>query len=311
MISNAASQRFGGGEDARGGKDAFMKTITTTLVVAVVVGVTGGPAAAQNREHQQLAADVRMLQEQAQQLALTLAALTQALTESLRDINARLDDANDATRQGFADQKLLVDNLANDVRVIRERSDDTNVRITSLREELEALRSTVQALQQVVLAPPVTEPVDPDAPEPAQPLPPPPAPVLPPTAGLSPTRLYDTARADYFQSQYQAAISGFEAFLRTFPRSELADDAYFYIGESHFNQNQFADAIGAYSQVIQNYSGTNAVPNAYYKLGLAHERLGDADAARTSWQTVVEGFPDSDAAQLARQSLDRVGGQAQ
>ena len=34
------------------------------------------PASAQNREHQQMTADLRMLQEQTQQLAITLAAST-------------------------------------------------------------------------------------------------------------------------------------------------------------------------------------------------------------------------------------------
>ena len=267
------------------------------------------PAIAQNREHQQMVADVRMLQEQAQQLAITLAALNQGLAESLTAINGRLDSANEATRKGFADQKLLVDNLANDVRVIRERSDDTNVRITALREELEALRSTVQALQQSAVAsaaPPA--PTDPNAPatDTPPPLPLPPVP-LPSTAGLSPTRLYETARTDYFAGQYSSAITGFEAFLRAFPRSELADDAQFHIGESSFNQNQFAEAIAAYNQVIQTYPGTNSVPDAYYKRGLAEERLGQADDARASYDAVIANFPDSDAGRLAKQNLDRLG----
>lgn len=286
-----------------------MKRPMAFLLVAVML--MSVPAIAQNREHQQMVADVRMLQEQVQQLAITFAALNQALAESLTAINGRLDSANETTRKGFADQKLLVDNLANDVRVIRERSDDTNVRITALREELEALRSTVQALQQTTLAlagPPA--PIDPNALETATP---PPAPLplpsvpLPSTAGLSPTRLYETARTDYFAGQYSSAIIGFEAFLRAFPRSALADDAQFHIGESSFNQNQFAEAIAAYNQVIQTYPSTNSVPDAYYKRGLAEERLGQADDARASYDAVISNFPDSDAGRLAKQNLDRLG----
>ena len=90
-------------------------------------------------------------------LAITLAALNQALAESIKALNARLDQANDATRKGFADQKLTIDNIVEGVQVIRERSNDTNVRIGSLSEELEAMRQTVQALQaqqQAALAPP-------------------------------------------------------------------------------------------------------------------------------------------------------------
>jgi tol-pal system protein YbgF len=129
---------------------------------------------------------------------------------------------------------------------------------------------------------------------------------LPSTAGLSPTRLYDTARTDYFAGQYTSAITGFEAFLRAFPRSELADDAQFHIGESYFNQKQLPEAVAAYNQVIQTYPGTNSVPDAYYKRGLAQEGLDDRDAARASYEAVVTGFPDSDAGRLAKQAVERL-----
>ena len=59
--------------------------------------------------------------------------------------------------------------------------------------------------------------------------------------------------------------------------------------------------------MIQNYPGTeHPCPTAYYKRGLAQERLGQIDAARASWETVVKSFPDSDGARLAKQGLDRL-----
>ncbi|MGH9254708.1 MAG: tetratricopeptide repeat protein [Vicinamibacterales bacterium] len=291
--------------------------MTKRISLAAVLICLASPAAAQNREHQQMAAELRMLQEQSQQLAITLAALNQALAglnqalaESDKALNARLDESNNALRKSFADQKLLIDNMASDVSKIRERAGDTNVRMGSLQEELEALRATVQALQHVALTPPA--PVDPNAPiDPNAPPIPPPAPVVPPVpppsiAGLSPTRLYETAQADYFAGQWTSAISGFEAFLRAFPRSEQADDAQLYIGETHFAQNQWSEAIAAYNQLIQSYPGTNSVPVAYYKRGLAQERLGEIDGARASWEAAAKNFPDSDAGRLARQNLDRL-----
>ena len=287
------------------------KNVSLALGLLLASMVTA-PASAQNREHQQMTADVRMLQEQSQQLAITLAALNQALTDSIKALNTRLDQANEATRKGFADQKLTIDNIVEGVQVIRERSNDTNVRIGSLSEELEAMRLTVQALQalqQSAVAPPAiadpNAPIDPNAPTAA------PVPVAPPpppsTAGLSPTRMYDTARADYFSGQWASAINGFEAFLRTFPRSEQADDAQLNIGESYYSQNQFPEAIAAYNLVIQNYPGTNSVPTAYYKRGLAQQQAGQTDAARASWETVAKNFPDSDEGRLARQQLSRIG----
>jgi len=289
----------------------MQKIVLCTCAVVMVSASLPTAAVAQNREHQQIAADVRMLQEQTQQLALTLGALNTALADALETLYARMDEVADSARQTAADQKVAIDSVGEGVRVMRERSNDTNVRMGELREELEALRGTVQALQLAAMAPP-PEPLDPDAPvspDTPEALPEVPAALpLPSTAGLSPTRLYETARADYFAGQWTSAINGFEAFLRAFPRSEQSDDAQFHIGETHYAQNAWTMAIAAYNQVILNYPGTNAVPDALYKRGLAEEHLGEMDAARISWETVAENFPDSDAGRLARQNLDRLGG---
>jgi tol-pal system protein YbgF len=272
-----------------------MKKTFAIAAACTLMWGAASPAAAQNREHLQMAAELRMLQEQQQQLAVTLA----QLADALKAINARIDDASGATRKGFADQKLGIDNMANDLRAIRERADDTNVRVGTLREEIDALRTSMTTLNQ---PPAPIEPVDPNAPPSTTP---PPAPV-PSTAGLSPTRMYQTAFADYTAGQYTLSITGFEQFIRAFPKSDMADDAQFFIGEAQYTQMRYADAITAYNAVIQNYPTGDQVPNALYKRGLAQRQLGQTDAAKASWELVVQKFPDSDGARLAKQGLDRL-----
>lgn len=290
------------------------RVLSAALAAGVLAAATVAPAAAQSREQRQMMATLQMLQEQAQQLSIIIATLQQSLDESVKAVGGRIDDANNATRKAFADQRLLADNIAGDVRVVRERADDTNVRISSLQEELEALRATVLAIpQQLAAAPVPLDPADPDAPgaasAPGVPTAPPvPAPVPPASsAGLSPTRMFETARADYFAGQWTVAITGFEQFLKAFPRSELADDAQFNIGEANYAQNKWAEAVAAYNLIIQNAPGSNSTPDAYYKRGLAQERMGQSDAARASWETAVKSFPESDAGRLAKQNLDRLG----
>jgi TolA-binding protein len=45
------------------------------------------------------------------------------------------------------------------------------------------------------------------------------------------------------------------------------------------------------------------VPDAYYKKGLALMNLKNAAAAREAWEFVVKNYPNSDAANQARQRL--------
>jgi len=273
------------------------RLFTTTAILLTVLAVS--PASAQSREQRQMMADIRMLQEQTQELAVAIATVTQALQDSIKALNQRLDQANDTTRKGFADQKVIVDDMGKDLRAIRERVDDTNVRVSNVREELEALRTSISIAPPQPALPPAT---DPNAPPPAPTTGPPPS-----TAGLSPTRMFDTAMADYAAGQFTLAVTGFEAFLRTFPRSEMADDAQFQIGESYFALNRWTDAIAAYNAVAQNYPMGDKVSQAFYKRGLAQERLGQIDAARESWNNVLQRTQDSDPVHtLAQQNLDRV-----
>jgi tol-pal system protein YbgF len=268
------------------------------LILAALV-VPSGPAFAQSRADRQMMADIRMLQEQSQQLAITLA----SLNDALKALNSRMDESDEATRKGLADQRLVVENMGADLRVIRERTNETNVRINTLSQELEALRSSVASMASAVQTAQTT-PVDPNAP--VDPLAPS-APVIPPTIGLSPSRMYETAFADYAAGQWSLAITGFDQFLKAFPKSEMADDAQFYIGETHYASGKYAEAVAAYNQVIQNYPTSNQTAMAYFKRGAAQERMKDADAARASWEFVIANHADSDAARLAKQSLDRIG----
>ena len=47
-------------------------------------------------------------------------------------VTTKLDEQSATTRKAFADQKLLVDTISTDLRVVREKVDDNNVRVLSL-----------------------------------------------------------------------------------------------------------------------------------------------------------------------------------
>ena len=122
------------------------KIKTTAAVWLALLLAMAAPAAAQNREHLQLAAELRMLQEQNQQLSL---ALTQ-LTDALKAVNSRLDASEEFQRRRFADQEVLVKNLGSDLGTIRERTQDTDTRLRTLKDEIDALRQTFLSLPALI-----------------------------------------------------------------------------------------------------------------------------------------------------------------
>lgn len=283
---------------------------TTILFVVVGTLVASPPAQAQNREHLQMAADLRILQQQNQELANTLAQLIQLLNDTTKALNTRIDQTNDAIRKGFADQSLTLNATAGDVRKTLAQTQDAATRLGELKEEVQALRSSIPSLLSRLTA---AQPDGGFAPDPsaaavgAAAAPPTAAQPLPSTLGLSPERMFNTALSDYGGGNYPAAIQGFQEFLKAFPTSPRADDAQQYIGDSELLQNRFEQALAAYNLVIQNYPKGDQLAWAYFKRGQVQSRLGQTANARVSFETVIKQFPDTEPAIMALsrlQSLD-------
>ena len=277
-----------------------MKRLLSSLVLGCAIALLAvTPIRGADREHQQMMADIRMLQEQSLRLTLILGTLDETLKTVLTQLDAQAQD----TRRAFADQKLLAGNLAGGVRIVREKVDETNVRVSSLAQEVEALRLAI---------PPMPSPLTQLAVDPETGLPTvqPPVPasvaVAPINPGVSPQRLYDTAYSDFTTGQWALSIQGFEAYISSFPGSELADDAQFFIGSNHYADGQYREAAEAFEQVVLNYADGDAVAEALYKRGLALERLGEPELARQAFELVVQNYPEDNMANLAQQWLDRL-----
>src|SRR5437868_2762015 len=201
-----------------------IKTFATVVLLAFLAAfVVPSPAAAADKETRQMMADIRILQEQSQQLQNQIAALIATLSDSIKAVNSRLDEQTNASRKSLADQKLVIDTMANDLRVLREKVDDNNVRVGSLGQEIDALRQSVSALN----APrPFGFEADAAGTTALD------APVLAGAAavGTSPKKLLDSALADYFAGQYDLAALGFESYVKTFPQSTEAPEAQLRAG---------------------------------------------------------------------------------
>jgi tol-pal system protein YbgF len=272
--------------------------ISAALAAMALVAASVSPARAADKETRQMMADIRILQEQSQQLQNLLG----ALNESIKAVNARIEEQTNSNRKSFADQKLVIDTLTGDLRVVREKVDDSNVRVGSLSQELDSLRQSVMS----AAAP---RPASPDG-EPAAAAPPPAdgaqtaaAPSGAAALGASPQKLFESARADYYAGQFDLAILGFDAFLKTFPQAPQAPDAQVHIGHAYFQAGKYPQAIEAYDTLIRVYPKSSVVPDAYVRKGTALKTLGDTEKARAAFQYVIDNYPDTTGASIAQQRL--------
>lgn len=275
----------------------MMRQAWPIVAVMAIVGMMPARALAADKTHQQIMAELRMLQEQQQQLMQLLG----GLGDTLQVLTTRIDDQSGAMRKALADQKLLVDNVTEGVRILREKADDTNVRLSSMTQELQSMRQTIASMPAPVAAPAI-DPVT------GEPLPgaPPQAPTVNVPPPVSHQLVYDRSYSDYTAGHWDLAVQGFEEYIRTYPTSPLADDAQLHIGDAYYGAGRFKEAADALTRVISEYPDSDSVAPAYYKLGHSYVQLNRLDDARKAYEAVIEKFPNSQDRSLAEQALERL-----
>ena len=255
--------------------------MTRGFAVCGVALLTAAPALAANKDIERLQIQVAGLQGQ-------MAELQRVAEDSLREVrrlNEALAEQNASLKRSLQDQRGQDDAIAAALKDVTER-------LAELAEKLEALKVAQ------------TPPVDPaiavagdaggGAPAPGAPTPPPPA----------PRELYSQAYADYARGNYDLAIQAFTEYIRAYPGTDFTDNAQYWIGECLYGKQKYAEAIEAWTALFRDYPSSDKLPDARVKKGMALERLGRRSQALVEYRFVVDRFPNSPAARIARERLN-------
>ena len=106
--------------------------------------------------------------------------------------------------------------------------------------------------------------------------------------------------------RYEQSAASFQQFLLTFPDSELADNAQYWLAESYYASDHFEQALQGFADVIDDYPRSRKVPDALLKMGYCNYSLQRWDAARETLTRVQADYPETTAARLADQYLKRM-----
>ena len=97
------------------------------------------------------------------------------------------------------------------------------------------------------------------------------------------------------------AETSFQRFLQANPKSDLADNAQYWIGECRYSRNDVKGALAAFRQVVEKYPKGNKVADAMLKTGQCLEAMGDVEGARVTYREVNRRFSGSAAAAVAEE----------
>jgi tol-pal system protein YbgF len=234
-------------------------------------------------------------------VALTAGCATQADVQYVRQ------DAQNVRAQA-ADAQAMVQGLKHDVETLRGELEAVKFQAGApgaredLTRRLDALDARVSGVEQTLRG---GAPVTSLATEPGtQPAPPAGAP------GIEGEAVPANAPPEYRDGlesmrsgDYQAAIQKFREFLRKSPKSDLADNAQYWIGEGYYSTKDFNRAILEFNEVLLRYPKGDKVPAALLRQAYAFADLGDKVDARLVLQKLVSEHGDAPEAEKGRQKL--------
>lgn len=212
------------------------------------------------------------------------------------DFNTRitkLEDANNRAQLDFANQieqlkteiaRLRGENevLTNDLANANKRQKDFYVDLDNRLRKLESSPGTGDGAQQA---------------QPQQ------AAVA--TDPANETRDYEAALNQLRAGKYKDAAAGFNAFLKNYPNSGFQPNAHFWAASALYQAKDNTGAAEHYAKVANQWPDDTRAPDALLGLANAQQGLNDAKGATKSLERLLAKYPNSSAAQIARQRLKK------
>jgi len=262
------------------------RRVPALLLAALVAGGAAGGCVSKG-DVQMVQADVALLKaESARRDSARAAQLTQVI-----QLQQHIMDSLTVSRQALGQLKGDIGtdlyNIQQQLVQLQELTGQSQQRLTELRTQLEA-----RGAQQSLSTPSVPAPGDSARPE--------------STANTSADQMYEASLAQLRRGSTSTARIGLREMLRAYPTSARAPDALYFIGQSFAAENPDS-AAAYYSQVADKYPTSPRASSALYNLGLLAERRKESAKAKDAYQRLVQKYPQSDEAALARDRLKALG----
>lgn len=245
----------------------------------------------------------------------TSPASAQSTRQRLDEISARIDQLEQVVQgQALVELAQKVEALNADVRALRGDLEVLQNENAELRKQQAAAFADFDRRIGMHAEPASASPVasaapaapSADQPTPAVPQPSPEAAPTPAAESIPPEQRYGRAFDSLKAGDYPAAIAGMREFIARHPDHPLADNAYYWLGQTYYLNREYAPAIEAFASVGSRSPDSAKAPDALLKRGLSELELKRTEAAKRSFNDLVTRYPASDSARLAREQLLRL-----
>jgi tol-pal system protein YbgF len=262
------------------------------LLIAFWVNLT--PARGANKEMVELLTRVQALQDQMTHMQQSfdermgvMKSLTDQNTDSMNKVATAITALQSSLEKLQNENGAKVDQVSGQIQALNDSLDELKARLAKVSKQLEDM----QAAQQSVAAGQAAQQAQQQALAQAPP----------------PDVLYNNALRDYNAAKNDLAKQEFSDYVKFYPNTDLAGNAYFYLAELAYKQGNFQEAVKNYDQVLQNFPTGSKAASSELKRGLALIELGKKDDGIAQLRHVIQRYPRSNEALQAKDRLRKLG----
>ncbi len=120
----------------------------------------------------------------------------------------------------------------------------------------------------------------------------------------NPKEIYQEAYGFLLGRDYESAESAFTEFLKRFPKDPLAGNAQYWLGESFYVRGDYRKAAENFVKGYTNLKKHKKAPESLLKLAMSLKRLGQNDAACSTFKELSQRFPRAEGRVKQRASIE-------
>jgi len=121
-----------------------------------------------------------------------------------------------------------------------------------------------------------------------------------------PKKLYDQALSFLNKDIIEPAISLLNKYLELYPRTDLADNARYWLGECYYKKGEYTRALDEFQRILTDYPKGNKIPAALLKMGYAYYELEQTSEALGVLERIIKFYPNDTTYLLAKKKIESI-----
>lgn len=119
--------------------------------------------------------------------------------------------------------------------------------------------------------------------------------------------LFEDALAKLRQADFAGGAAGLNGLLKRYPSTGYRESALYWQGNAQYGLREYKDALVNFKALLAQAPTHARAPEALLSIANCHTELKETKAARKALDELIKSYPDSEAAQAARERLASAG----